>query len=742
MAKVNDRVTTDNALPDFTAFWGAKLRSPLAICLLLALATLAAYWPVAQLDFVNYDDLDYVTSNSHVLDGLSWGNVRWAFTSGHASNWHPVTWLSHMLDCQLFGQSAGAHHAVSLTFHIANTLLLFLVLRRMTGAHWRSALVAALFGLHPLHVESVAWISERKDVLSTFFLLMCLGAYARYVEITEGERRTERAGDSAPAIEERRQKTGAKRHKAKNQGTRAASSPVPAALAHSRSRFAPLVLYLLAVFLFALGLMSKPMLVTLPFLLLLLDWWPLRRLQGGPLRSQSKTLVRLVVEKVPFLALSLVSSITTVIVQQRGGSVSTTISVGARVANALVAYGRYIGKMLWPAHLCVIYPHPGHWPAWQVALSAALLLAISIALLWLARRWQFCLVGWLWFLGGLVPVIGLVQVGIQSMADRYMYVPIVGLFIVLVWGITELVPRGRRRTPVLAAGAACSLVICACFTSRQVGFWRNSLSLFQHAVEVEPDNYLAYHNIGFYRYGHGEIDEAMESYGKALAINPNYEDSLNNMGYCLAAQKKYSEAISYYERALRVRPNHAEVHNNLGNALAEIGRPQEAIQHYQLALKANPDHADAHNNLGIALAAQGNLDDAMFQFREAIRLKPKYAGAHSNLGNALAAKHDFQGAIREYEESLRLNADDAQAHNNLGNVLSELRRFDEAVPHYLEALRLNTNNPEAHFNLGMAFVRQSRLAEARTQLAEALRLDPNYAAAKAQLDALVLPPMR
>jgi protein O-mannosyl-transferase len=739
MAKNSEGVAPDTALPDFKAFWGAKFRSPLVVCLLLALTTLAAYCRVWQLDFVNYDDPDYVTSNSHVLDGLSWSNVQWAFNSGHASNWHPLTWLSHMLDCQLFGKNAGAHHAVSLAFHVANTLLLFLVLRRMTGAHWRSAMVAALFGLHPLHVESVAWASERKDVLSTFFLLLCLGAYNYYVEISEGKRRAATPRKSVSPAEERPHRTGANPRKVKNKGgTRAVAVSAPASLGHSNSRMPGMFFYLLTLLLFALGLMSKPMLVTLPFLLLLLDWWPLGRLQGGPFRFQSGNLMRLLGEKVPFLALSLVSSIITIIVQR--GSVSTNVSLGARSANAIVAYGRYIGKMLWPAHLCVLYPHPGHWPAWQVALSAGLLLGITIGLLWLARRWQFTLVGWLWFLGGLVPVIGIVQVGIQSMADRYMYVPVVGLFIALVWGVCELIPLRRWRTPVLLASLALPLVACGVFTFRQVGFWRDSLSLFQHAVAVVPRNYLAYHNIGFYLYGHGKTDEAMEYYQKALAINPNYEDSLNNMGYCLAARKKYAEAISYYERALRVRPNHAEVHNNLGNALAEMGRAQDAIQHYQLALKADPDHADAHNNLGIALAAQGNLDEAIHHFREALRLKPKYAGARSNLGNALAAKQDFQGAIREYEESLVLNPDDAQAHNNLGNVLSELRRFDEAIPHYLQALRFNTNNPEAHFNLGMAFVRQGKPNEARAQLAEALRLDPNYAAAKAQLDALGAPP--
>jgi protein O-mannosyl-transferase len=747
MANRKQPSTADAAIPDFNAFWGEKLRPSSVICLLLALATIAVFWPVARLDFVNYDDPDYVTSNLHVQSGLTWQSTAWAFTSGHASNWHPLTWLSHMLDWQLFNKNAGGHHLVSLAFHIANTLLLFLVLRRMTGAHWRSAVVAALFALHPLHVESVAWVSERKDVLSTLFFLLCLGAYARYVEVLDGDRNPACAGQPpelrGPRPEARASKPKVRNRNADDQSQKAnlsgsrltqpSAGLLPLSPLSSRPAF---VFYCLALLFFALGLMSKPMLVTLPFVLLLLDGWPLHRFRPGTPGSNLRTMVRLVAEKVPFIALSLTSSVITLIVQQRGGAVSTILTLGARVANALVSYARYIGKMFWPAKLSVLYPHPGHWPAWQVTASAALVVAISAGAVWGSRRRPYCAVGWLWFVGGLVPVIGLVQVGVQSMADRYTYVPLIGLFIVLVWGISEWVPLGRWRTPTLAWGAALALVVCASLTSRQVQFWRDSLSLFGHAVEVTSNNYLAYHNIGFYLYGQGKTDEAMVNYLKALEINPAYEDALNNMGYALAAQHKYAEAIGYYERALRVRPNHADVHNNLGNALADLGRSEEAIEHYRRALDANPEHPDAHNNLGIALAALGKIDAAIDQFHDALRFKPNNAGAHSNLGNALAAKRDFEGAVKEYQESLRLNPDDAQAHNNLGNVLSELRKLDEAIPHYTQALRLNTNNPEAHFNLGTALARQGRTAEAIGQYNEALRLKPDYAEARRQLNTL------
>jgi tetratricopeptide (TPR) repeat protein len=720
-----------NAQPEF---WRGKLRRPGPIAVLLALVTLAVYLGVARNDFVNYDDSDYVTANAHVLSGLSLGNVVWAFRSGHASNWHPLTWISHMLDCQIFGERPGPQHLVSLAFHIANTLLLFLLLRRLTGTTWRSAFVAGLFALHPLHAESVAWISERKDVLSTLFLLLTIAAYARYVaELKENSE--SRTPDPA---------------------ARSAPQPPSAVPTEAGRRIGAAGYYVLALVLFALGLMSKPMLVTTPFVLLLLDYWPLGRLgqaaaaaagvsAGKGSKSETRrpefparvrTLANLLLEKTPFFALSAISSVITFLVQQRGGAVSTSISFGARVANALVAYVRYIGKMVWPDDLSVLYPHPGEWPAVQVVFSAALLVGISAAAIVQARRRPYFTMGWLWFLGTLVPVIGLVQVGIQSMADRYTYVPLLGLFILLAWGLAEVPPSWRWRTPALGVGAAVSLLACSWATARQVGYWRDSEALFQRAVKVTKNNYLAYNNLGFYLSNHGKAAEAMENYRKSLDINPVYEDALNNLGYALAGQKKYEQAIGYYDAALRVRPNHVEVHNNLGNALSELGRIDEAIGHYRFVLQQKPDHGDAHNNLGIALAMKGNLEEALSHFRDSIRFKPNYASAHSNLGNALAAQRKFVEATAEYQESLRLKPGDAQAHNNLGNVLAEQGRVDEAIGHYTEAIRLNSDNPEAQFNLALALLRQGKPSEAQAHLAEALRLKPDYAAAKDQLQLL------
>lgn len=668
--------------------------------LLLALATLACFWPVAFHDFVNYDDADYVGSNNHVLDGLSWAGLSWAFTTGHASNWHPLTWISHMLDVQLFGLWAGGHHLVSLAFHVINALLLFAVLRRMTGAYWRSALVAALFALHPLRVESVAWVSERKDVLSTFFLLLALMAYARYALTTAGATSQSAADPKSPANDRAE----------------------PSFVSGPRLRW-----YALTLVWLALGLMSKPMLVTAPFLLLLLDYWPLQRLTRA-------TAPRLVLEKVPFFILSVLSSVVTFLVQRKGGAVSTSLTFTERIANALISYVRYLGKMIWPWHLSVLYPHPGHWPLWQVLGAAAILLALTIAIIWWARRQRYGFVGWFWFLGGMVPVIGLVQVGIQSMADRYTYWPMIGLFIVLVWAGAEFIPPEWPRSPIFIGGILGVLLVCECLTFRQVGFWRNSETLFSHAVAVTKDNYLAYNNLGFYLSNQGRNDAAIENYQASLRINPNYVDALNNMGFALAGKHEPRQAIEYYERALRVQPKHAEVHNNLGNSLSELGQIDEAIRHYRLALQYQSDHADAHNNLGIALAMQGKLDEAIPHFRDAIRFKPSYASAHSNLGNALAAERKFDEAILEYQAALRLNSNDAQAHNNLANALSEKGRLDEAIPEYGQALLLNTNNPEAHYNLGLVLQHQGRHAEAVTHFKEALRLRPDYREAQKQLD--------
>jgi tetratricopeptide (TPR) repeat protein len=711
--------------------WHERLRSPPLLCLLLALVTFAVYVPALRNDFVNYDDADYVTANSHVQSGLKWENVQWAFTTGHASNWHPITWLSHMLDCQLFGQQAAMHHLVSVLFHIANTILVFLLFKVMTRALWRSAIIAALFALHPLHVESVAWASERKDVLSAFFFFLTLIAYSL-------------------------------RFRARI--THYASPDTPHAPPLTHHAF----YYLLALILFAFGLMSKPMLVTVPFVLLLVDYWPLQRFQLATFNLQRATVLRLILEKIPFFALCVASSVITFIVQRKGGAVSTSISFGARVANAIVSYVHYVLDMFWPNHLSVLYPHPGSWPALQIVACTLFLIAVTVAVLFSVRKHPYLPVGWFWFLGMLVPAIGFIQVGIQCRADRYTYLPLIGLFVMITWGVADLLLHfseketeessvqvssragaGVRRNNTLAsprlsepslvfASGLCLFCFAACavVTSRQISYWRNSESLFRRAVQVTQKNYLAYNNLGFYLSNRGEAAEAMENYRKSLAINPNYEDAHNNLGYAYAGKKKYPEAIAEYEAALRIRPNHPEVHNNLGNALGDLGRVDEAIAHYRITLQQKPDHADAHNNLGVALAMKGQFDEAIEHFHAAMRYKPNDASAHSNLGNTYGMQGKFDLAIPEYTEAIRLNPKDSQAHNNLAITLFRQGKVDEAISHYRAALDLKPNDPQIHYNLGVALLQQGKQQEALAHYKEAVRLKPDYDEAQNQLRAL------
>jgi len=724
--------------------WRERLRSPVLLCLLLAVVTFAVYLPALRNDFVNYDDADYVTANSHVQGGLTWENIRWAFTTGHASNWHPITWLSHMLDCQLFGQNAAMHHLVSVLYHVVNATLLFLLLNGITGAVWRSVLVAGLFALHPLHVESVAWASERKDVLSALFFFLTLIAYGKYVSCVE------RKGQEKSETRKPKSEATSKTEKRKN------------------SAF----FYILALVLFALGLMSKPMLVTVPFVLLLLDFWPLRRFDLANFILEPAPLLRAVVEKIPFFALSIASSVITFIVQRHGGAVSTTISFGARVANAIVSYVHYILDMFWPNKLSVLYPHPGTWPTLQVAALGIFLLIVTGAVLISARKHPYLPFGWFWFIGMLVPAIGFIQVGIQCRADRYTYLPLIGLFVMLVWGVAEFVAHFSAKkidrpssSPTQAAPVALrpastkeramgnptlsapsltlitgislfSLFVCAIITSRQIGYWRSSETLFRRAVQVTEKNYLAYNNLGFYLSNRGEVAEAMENYRKALEINRNYEDAHNNLGYAYANQKKYPEAVAEYEIALRIRPNHPEVHNNLGNALADIGRVDEAIEHYRITLQQKPEHADAHNNLGVALSMKGRYAEAIDHFHAALRYKPSDASAHSNLGNAYAIQGKFELAVPEYQKALEMNPKDSQAHNNMANCLFSQGKLDEAISQYNAALAIKANDPEIHFNLGMALARQGKRQEALSHYTEAVRLKPDYAEAQTQLRAL------
>ena len=544
------------------------MRSEACIWLILITAVLLVYWQVGDHEFINYDDNVYITDNAQVQKGLTSNGIIWAFTTSHTGNWHPLTWISHMLDCELYGLNPRGHHLTNVLLHMANAILLFVVLRWMTGAIWRSGLVAALFALHPLHVESVAWAAERKDVLSTFFWMLTMVAYVHYVNRPGGKR------------------------------------------------------YFLVLVTFFLGLMAKPMLVTLPFVLLLLDYWPLNRfkprevtgsVEDQPLGFRSSgddksPILKAVMEKTPLFLMSLFSCVVTVMAQQEAGAISTLeiIPFKLRIANGLVSFVAYMGKMIWPQDLAVFYPHPvSDLQIWKPVAAGLFLLIVSTVVLLVAQRCRYVLVGWLWYLGTLVPVIGLVQVGEQAMADRYTYVPLIGLFIVVVWGFADLVKGWRSRRWVVSVSAAVMVLALMAGSWLQVAHWKNSVKLFKHALDATSNNYVAHYNLG-----------------NALAL-----------------QGKLTGAVSHYNKALQINPDHAEAHLNLAVGLDRQGKHQEAIQHYAEVLRISPHDAQSHNNLGVALAEQGRLKEAVAHFTEALRIDPNFKEAQRNLDLSLGLMH-------------------------------------------------------------------------------------------------------
>ena len=612
------------------------LRRDVFVCLFLIVITLAVFWQVRNHEFVSYDDDVYVIENPHVQAGLSLEGFIWASSTTRAANWHPLTWLSHMLDCQLFGLNPSGHHLTNLLLHLANTLLLFVVLNRMTSALWRSAFVAALFALHPLHVESVVWVAERKDVLSTLFWLLTMWGYIWYVE---------------------------------------------------RPR---LTRYLLTLLAFTLGLMTKPMLVTMPCVLLLLDYWPLKRFQHsqpggdtpattGTFEEQGTPFLRLLLEKTPFFALTAASSIVTFLAQRSGGAVSAlnVYPVKIRIANGLVSYVSYIGQMVWPRGLAVFYPHPGtRLPVWHAVGAGLLLACISIAVIRAARRHPYLAVGWFWYLGTLVPVIGLVQVGAQAMADRYTYVPLIGLFIMIAWGAPDLLAKWTYRRITLAISAGVVLLILMICTRVQVSHWRNNFELFGHALNVTKNNYVAHNSMGNVLMQQGKIEEAIGHFSAALRINSNSVETYNNLGVALLRQGKVDEAIIQYTKALQFKSDYAETYNNLGVALVRRGELDKAVAHYLTALKLEPNYEEPHNNLGNLLAQQGRLEDAIAHYNAALQIRANYAEAHNNLGVAHARQGKLDKAIANFSEALRLEPDYVQARTNLEIALQEAGKTD------------------------------------------------------------------
>ena len=704
------------------------------VCIFLAALVWIAFGQTLRHDFVNYDDNDYVWENPRITSGVTLYSIEWAFTHVHATNWHPLTTISHMLDVQLYGLQPWGHHLTNVLLHATGVVLLFLALYNLTSpavaalyerrfsskeqpsppavidrpysSLWPSAFVAALFAVHPLRVESVAWISERKDVLSGVFFMLTLLAYAAYV----------RSG----------------RDRTRN--------------------------YTLVLICFALGLMCKPTLVTLPFVLLLLDYWPLGRWQGvgskeqGAVRGhelyggrpraflasrpreagdsilvktekskarsgkrQAQTSVfsfqfsafrDLVVEKIPLFVLSAASCIATVLAQEKALHKSLSLTFIERAANAVVSYAAYLGQMFYPAHLAVLYPYSkGDLKLASVIFDLGLLLALSAIFFLCRRKYPFLLVGWLWYLGMLVPMIGIVEVGVQTRADRYTYLPQIGLYILVAWGALQIVRTRRLRFEIPAITAAVIVIALTACTYHEVSFWKNGETLWRHAISNTSNNDIAHYSLGNELLRNHQIDAALFEFEKALQINPDYAEAEMNVGVILLQKGDIDGAINHTKKAVQIDPNYFEAEYNLGNLLQQRGQPDEAIPHYRSALSVRPNYAEAHNSLGVALAEKGELSGAIVEFEEALRLKPDYAEAHSDLGNALASQH----------------------------------KFEQAIPHHIEALRLNPNSPPAHYNLGYTLLQAGRRDEAAAQFAETLRLNPDYTAAKQQLRNLGVP---
>jgi tetratricopeptide (TPR) repeat protein len=667
-------------------FWGKTG----ALGLLLFGLAFAVFFPVVHHDYVNMDDPSYV-SDVHVQAGLTRAGVTWAFTT-----WHPLTWMSHMLDVQLFGTSAGGPHLVNLLLHSANAFLVFALLRRLTGALWPSVFVAALFALHPQQVETVAWVSERKGVLSTFFGLLTLLAYARFAQ------RAERSGQKSEG------------------GNRTSILPPLSSAA-----------YWLALFCFALGLMCKPMVVTLPCLMLLLDYWPLRRMQFPRLKF-------LLAEKIPFVVLAVLSALLTAGFQRNAGTLQTlsTHPVEKRIADAFMAYAHYLGKTFWPVDLAVPYPRNSHWPLGEVIGAGLLVAGLCAVAFRYGRRFPFLATGWFWFLGMLVPVLGLIQIAAQTVADRYQYLPSVGLFILVTWGAVEITKRWR--VPKLFLGGLATLILIAATvrTRDQLRHWQNSETLALHAIAAVPGNWLAQYCLGWHYDTQGRKAEAIEHYRLAVQIKPNYAEPWNGLGCLYADGKSFTEALPCFEAAVRAKPENVDYRYNLAKALGALRRVPEACAQHEEALRLKPDFVLAHNDLGLALAYLGKFDEAIPHLRTAVRLKPNDPVLLLDLGKTLATAGQPAAAIEPFQEALRLAPENPQTHYVLGSALVLSGRVDEAIAQFQQVLRLKPDHAATHFALGKAYATQSQTNAAIQEFQETLRLQPASAQAKQALRSL------
>lgn len=608
------------------------MRPKYLVSLFLFVMTVMVYWQTGSHGFINFDDPEYVYENPYVKLGLTPATIKWAFTTFHASNWHPLTWLSHLADVQFYGMHPFGHHITNVILHSANVVLLFLLLLRLTGFLWRSMVVAALFALHPLHVESVVWVSERKDVLSAFFWLATLFLYAEYV------------------------KTFGRRY------------------------------YLLMFMMFAFGLMAKPMLVTLPFVLMLLDYWPLGRWSmGGVVAETSSTrnscdaeipFRKLLQEKIPFLVLASVSCVLTLFAQQEGGAVNSfdNYSITMRIANAIVSYTGYLQKMFWPHNLAFFYPLPKAIPIMQLLTAACVFAVMTFISIRLLRKQPFMIVGWFWYVVTLLPVIGLIQVGGQSSADRYTYIPLIGIFILLIWWLCELTAKIPYRRLVLTAVSGIVLTGCTLVTLRQISYWQNNVTLYSHALAVTNDNYIAHNNLGFALASEDKLFEATAHFNEAIRISPRFADAYLNLGNAFLKTGEIDRSIVFINKAIDLRPKFASAFLDLGVAMFRKGRFDDALDNFNRALAIDPFLGDGNYNKGVVLSKTGKSDEAIECFSTALKINPDNPDFHTQLGIELSRKGRLREAINQFSEALRLNPNDMLAQQYLNQLKTDFTR--------------------------------------------------------------------
>lgn len=603
------------------------------VCLFLAAVTILVYLPVKDYGFVSYDDPLFVSDNLQVQKGLTLETVKWAFSDAvFKSNYFiPVTWLSFLLDYEIYGNFAGGYHLTNLLLHVLNVLLFFTLWRRLTGEVWPSAFAAVFFALHPLHVESVAWVTERKDVLSTLFFLLTIRSYAEYVH-----------------------KGGVGR-------------------------------YVLTLFLFILGLMAKPMLVTLPFVLLLLDFWPLRR---NATLVWTKRIFKLFWEKWPFFVIVAITAAAAFMTQGQAGAVKSleAIPLGVRLANVLVACVAYIGKMFWPSDLAFLYPHPEALPFWQWAGAFVILAVVTVVVWRYAGARPYLAVGWLWYLGTLFPVSGIVVIGPHAVADRYAYVPLMGLYLMVSWELGRVFSKGGRWTMGIWIAGGAVLLIFAMITRTQIGYWQNSISLYERAIAVTRNNYIAYYNCGNAYLAEKKPDQAIRCFEEALRIEPCSAEAFNNLGLAFGQQQKLDSAIDCYQAALRCDPRHAPAYNNFGNVLASRGKPKEAAPFYQRALSLEPENVEAHNNLGLIRVREGNFTSAVFHFTEANRINRNFENASKNLNRTLALKQTIDSALLNLKEVLQTSPEGPGLEGKI-KILKEIgEKWEQAISYARKTL--------------------------------------------------------